>query len=169
MNDVVTLTPAVYDRLRQLARSYMRGERPGHSLRPTELVHEVFLRMIELNQIEWQDQRHFCALAATQMRRVLVEYARRRNAEKRGGGLTRITLDEAAASTRVPAVDPLELDEALVRLDSRSQRQRRVAEMRLFAGMTLAEIADVLGTSERTARREWRAARAWLSRELSRS
>lgn len=164
-----TLMPLVYDRLRKLAAGFMRGERPEHTLRPTDLVHEAYLRMVDIEAVNWKSRAQFFAVAATQMRRILVEHARKRNALKRGGGATRITLDEEMAPTLTRVVDLLELDDALNRLAEKSTRQKAVAEMRLFAGMTNEEVARALRISERTVKRDWRGARAWLSRELDHS
>lgn len=157
----------LYDELRRLARRYMRGERAGHTLQPTDLVHEAYLRLQRLEHISWHGENHFYAVAATQMRRVLVDHARAAASEKRGAGRQRITLhDDVALATSERSIELIALDEALSALEKVSPRQARVAELRLFSGMGLAEIADVLEVSERTVKNDWRVARAWLSRAL---
>jgi len=160
------LMPLVYAELRSLAARYLRGERPGATLQPTALVHEAYLRLIENERIDWQGKTHFFAMAATQMRRVLVEHARARAAKKRGAGGQRITLTEALARTPDPSLDLLALDQALTRLVARSPRQGRVAELTIFAGLFAREIAFSLQVSERTVKEDWRVARAWLMKEL---
>lgn len=161
------LLPLVYDELRSLARRYLRAERPGVTLQPTALVHEAYLRLIENERIDWQGKTHFLAMAATQMRRILVDHARARAAQKRGGRGNRITLTDGLARTSDPSVDLLAIDEALSRLIARSPRQGRVAELRLFAGMPARETALHLGISERTVKDDWRIARSWLMKELA--
>lgn len=162
------LTPLVYERLRRLAASYMRDERPGHTLQPTALVHEAYLRMIDVNRVDWRGKTHFFAVAARQMRRILVEHARRRTAQKRGGGRHRVTMTlEMGASTPEP-VDVLALEEALGKLAHKSSRQRQVVELRIFGGLSEEQISDVLGVSRRTVSDDWRVARARLTRDLSR-
>jgi RNA polymerase sigma factor (TIGR02999 family) len=161
------LLPLVYRELRALAAHYLRGERPGATLQPTALVHEAYLRLVDQERIDWQGKTHFYAMAATQMRRILVERARARDAVKRGGGGRRVTLTEALASTADPSVELLALDQALVRLAARSPRQAQVAELRLFAGLLPRETALCLGVSERTIKEDWRVARSWLMKELA--
>ena len=163
------LLPSVYDKLRSLAGRYLRKESGHPTLQPTELVHEAYIRLVDINRMDWRGKTHFFAMAATQMRRILVDHARAAKARKRGRGYTRVTLREQDfASSRDRAVEILDLDEALRRLSERSPRQGRVAELRLFAGLLLEEIAHVLAVSERTARQDWTMGRAWLSRELKR-
>jgi RNA polymerase sigma factor (TIGR02999 family) len=159
------ILPLVYDELRRLASAYMRRERADHTLQTTSLVHEAYLRLRN-HRAGWRGKTHFFALAAIEMRRVLVEHARARAAQKRGGGRCEVTLDEDAAVTPGP-LGILALDEALRRLARTSARRAAVAEYRIFAGLTEAEMAKVLGVSERTVREDWRAARAWLKRELA--
>ena len=164
---VDALVDHVYFALRRMADSHMAADRAGHTLTPTALVHEAYLRLVDQEQVAWQDRAHFYAIAARVMRRVLIDHARRRIADKRGGGQVFMTLDEKAA---VPAASPeamLELDSALDRLDALSPRQRQVVEMRFFGGMTHEEVAAVLGVSEPTVRRDWRLAQAWLKREMA--
>ena len=160
------LLPLVYEELRALAARYLRGERAGHSLQPTDLVHEAYLRLIELDRMDWQGKAHFFAMAATQMRRVLVDHARAADAAKRGGRPARITLSDDLATTEQRSVDFLVLDDALSRLGHRHERQGRVAEMRLFAGLEVKEVALYLRVSERTVKEDWRVARAWLLKEI---
>jgi RNA polymerase sigma-70 factor (ECF subfamily) len=163
------LMPQVYDELRAIAGHYMQRERSEHTLQPTALVHEAYMRLIDIERIDWQGRNHFLAMAATQMRRILVNHARDRGAQKRGGGQTLVTLDENAAVAEVDTVEILALDQALQKLGAVSPRQGRVAEMRLFAGLKVDEIANVLEVSARTVKMDWRVACAWLRRELGRS
>jgi RNA polymerase sigma factor (TIGR02999 family) len=161
------LLPLVYEELRVLAAKYLRRERRGITLQPTDLVHEAYLRLGRLHGIDLQGKTHFFALAANQMRRILVERARAAASAKRGGGLRRITLSEGTSLSTDGLVELLALDEALTRLSERNERRGRISEMRLFGGMPASEIAAHLGISERTARDDWRVARAWLMKELS--
>ena len=163
------LVPILYEELRRLAHLRMRGERPGHTLGTTALVHEAYLDLAGLDRMTWRDRAHFLAVAARAMRRVLIDHAESRDAQKRGGGQRAITLDEEAelvlgGGSR--ADELLALDEALVRLAAVSERQCRVVECRFFAGMTVEETAEALHTSPATVKREWTVARAWLHREL---
>jgi RNA polymerase sigma factor (TIGR02999 family) len=159
------LTPLVYDQLRRLARHYLRGERPNHTLRPTALVHEAYLRLVNLDQVDWQDRSHFFALAARQMRRILVDSARARRYQKRGGGAVSVTFDEAlAVSRRDP--DLVALDDALELLGQQDERKVRVVELRFFGGLTNDEIAAALGISSDTVTRDWQMAKLWLRRAL---
>jgi RNA polymerase sigma factor (TIGR02999 family) len=163
MDEVVTL---VYDELRALAAYYLRGERPDHTLQPTALVHEVYLRLAERRDVDWNCRMHFIRIAARQIRRVLVDHARARGRIKRGGDMIRVTLtDDVAADTR--EVDLLALNQALERLDRNSSEDRTLVELKYFGGLNEQEIAEVLGVSERTVRRRWAFARAWLLRELA--
>lgn len=155
-----------YDLLRRIAADYLRRERPGHTLQPTALVNEAILRLGDGDGPRWNDRRHFVATAARAMRRVLVDYARARLADKRGGGVPRALDVEAVGAGEGDAVDLLALDEALSRLDTLHERQARVVELRFFAGFTVAETAEHLGVSERTVELDWSVARAWLKREL---
>lgn len=160
------LLSAAYDELRALARRYMASERRSHTLQPTALVHEAWSRLEDSGRVSWAGRTHFFAAAATEMRRVLVEHARARSARKRGGGARRVLLEDSMAVTAGPSLEMLALDEALSALGERHERPARVAEMRLFAGMQFAEIADVVAVSDRTAKKDWQLARAWLAREL---
>jgi len=161
------LIPIVYKELRSLAAAYMRKERPSHTLQPTALVHEAYLALARSTRMSLKGKTHFVAIAAIQMRRVLVDHARRRNAKKRGGDWQRITLDEKVAVTPEGTVDLLVLDGALDRLAELSPRQSRIAVYRLFGELGEREIAELLELSERTVRGEWKVAKTWLARELS--
>ena len=160
------LIPLVYDELRRLAGTHLRAERPGHSLRPTDLVHEAFLRMVVQEGARPLDRAHFFALASQAMRRILVDHARRHAAAKRPGVEGRLSLDEAPQLEAEGSALVIEVDEALSRLAKLDPRQARVVDLRYFGGMTVSETALALGVSEATVAREWRAARAWLHREL---
>jgi RNA polymerase sigma factor (TIGR02999 family) len=160
------LFPLVYDELRRAAQRALRGERPDHSLRATELVHEVYLKLGGTADAPWHDRAHFVGVAARAMRQILVDHARRRGAVKRGGGWARTTLEDVGASDAMPPEEILALDEALSRLDTFDPRLRAVVEYRFFGGLGDREIAELLGVSERTINRDWTKARAWLYREL---
>ncbi len=161
------LVDHVYATLRRMANRQMGGERSDHTLSPTALVHEAYLRLVDQNQLDWRDRAHFYAVAARLMRRVLIDHARRRLAGKRGGGAVRVTLNEEVAGAVASPEALLELDRALDNLESLSPRQRQVVEMRFFGGMTHEEVAEVVGVSVPTVRRDWRLAQAWLNREMS--
>ena len=161
-----TLVPRVYHELKRLARDRLRGERPDHTLSTTGLVHEAYLRMADANRVRWRDRAHFLALASRVMRSILVDYARRRRAEKRGGGQQRVDLDEARLVPDAYAEQVLELHDALLRLDDINSRQRAILEQRYFGGLTLEETAESLGLSLTTIKRDLRFAKAWLSMEL---
>lgn len=161
------LLPLVYERLRALAAHYMREERPGHSLSPTDLVHEAYIRLVDNTRISWQGKTHFFAMGATQMRRILVESARARKAQKRGGGVTLVTLVDEATPASGVVLDVLALHEAMQRLSELDPRQCDVVELRFFGGLSVRETAYVLGVTDRTVVEDWRVARAWLMRELS--
>lgn len=156
----------LYDELRSMAGSFMARERPEHTLTPTGLVHEAFLRLVDQSRLDWKDRAHFFGFAAHVMRQVLVDHARRRGALKRGGELTRVSLTDGDASFQMEATDMIALDEAFTALGAEDARAARVAEMRLFGGLTLIEAANVLDVSERTAQGDWAFARRWLSRRL---
>ena len=162
------LFPLVYDELRSLARRELRNERAGHTLQPTALVHEAYLRLVDQNGVEWQDRAHFLGFAARVMRQVLVDHARRRHAQKREGGI-RVTLSDAVKSSdETDGHDLLDLDDALGRLRELDERKSRIIELRYFGGLGDKETAEVLEVSVTTVERDWRMARAWLLRELSR-
>jgi RNA polymerase sigma factor (TIGR02999 family) len=160
------LLPLVYDQLRALAGSYMRGERRGHTLAATALVHEAYIRLIDNTRIDWRGRSHFFAMAAKQMRRILVDHARAHGAAKRGAGARKVSLAENVAFARENVHDLLAVDQALLKLAREGKRQAQVAELRLFAGLTVEETSYVLGVSERTVKQDWRVARVWLLREL---
>lgn len=161
------LFPLVYDELRRIAHRRMQGERSGHTLRTTALVHEAYLELVDLERVDWQNRRHFFALAARVMRNVLVDYAVKRNAEKRGGDRDRVPLEEWDGATEVVLDDVLAVHQALERLEAIDERQVRVVECRFFAGLTIEETSEALGISTSTVGRDWRMARAWLNRELT--
>ena len=161
------LIPLVYDELRRLARRYMRGQKPGHTLQTTALVNEAYMRLVGSDQVRWQNRTHFFAVSAQVMRRILVDFARARNNLKRGGGAAnRVTFDEAIELVPGRRTDLVALDDALRALADLNARQSQIVELRYFGGLTEEETAEVLGISERTVRREWALARAWLFREL---
>jgi RNA polymerase sigma-70 factor (ECF subfamily) len=158
------LTPIVYNELRRLARRYMTRERPGHSLQTTALVHEAYTRLVDYNQMQWQNRAHFFAVSSQLMRRILVDHARRHNL-KRGGGVAHIPFDDGAIVGVRPR-DLLALDDAMNSLGKLDPRKVQVVEMRFFGGLSVEETAEVLKISPITVKRDWRAARAWLHREL---
>ena len=159
------LVPIVYKELRRLAHHYMRGERTGHTLQTTALVNEVYLRLAEMDGMQWRDRAHFLAMVATLMRRVLVDYARQRGREKRGGGIMVTSLDENVMAPE-SAVDVVALDEALERLAAVDPQQSRVVELRFFAGLSVDETAEALSISPATVKRDWATAKLWLYNEL---
>ena len=160
------LLPLVYDELRSLARNLLRRERSDHTLQPTALVHEAYLRLVDQRNCDAKDRARFIAIAANVMRRILVDHARRRGADKRGGGQRRISLDEGLLSTEQREVDILDVDRAMSRLEQVDPRHAEVARLRVFGGLSIEEIASALEMAHRTVERSWRAARAWLSTEL---
>jgi RNA polymerase sigma-70 factor (ECF subfamily) len=161
------LLGVVYEELRGLAASYMAGQGPGHTLQPTALVHEAFIKLVDRTSPHYSGRGHFFAVAATAMRQILVDHARAENAQKRGGGRTRVSLEEGLApSGGGSVIDVVALDEALKTLGELDERQAKIVEMRFFAGLTVDEVAAVLGVSRSTVEEEWRMARAWLSRRL---
>lgn len=160
------LAEALYPELRRLAGALMRRERPGHTLQPTALVGEAFLRLVDQRDTTWQDRAHFLGVAARVMRQVLVDHARRRAAVKRAGGQERVTFTENIGPGSTDGLAVLDLHRALEKLAAFDERGARVAELRLFAGLTAVETAEVTGVSERTVRSDWHAARLWLAREL---
>jgi RNA polymerase sigma factor (TIGR02999 family) len=159
------LVPIVYEELRRLAHHYMRGERSDHTLQTTALVNEVYLRLAGIDSMQWRDRAHFFAMAATLMRRVLVDYARQRGRDKRGAGMTITSFDENAVAPQ-PAVDIVALDEALERLAAVDPQQGRVIELRFVAGLSVEETAEALGISPATVKRDWATAKLWLYNEL---
>lgn len=161
------LFPLVYAELRRIAKSYMRKERAGRTLQTTALIHEAYLRLIDAGQIEWRNRAHFFGVAARAMRQILVEMARERGCQKRGGGERRVSLDEAMVIGAGLDEDLVALDEALGALAQLDARKAQVVEMRFFGGLTEEEIAAALDVSPETVRRDWRLARSWLRRKLS--
>lgn len=161
------LTPLVYQELRQLAQSYMRREAPGHALQPTALVHETYMRLVDVGQIQWQDRAHFFGMAARLMRRILVDIARAQGRAKRGGKAEHLVIDEQILADDPKDLDLLDLNEALDGLAALDQRKSQVVELRFFGGLTVEETAEALGVSRDTVLRDWRVARLWLLRELS--
>ena len=161
------LMPLVYDELRKLAASYLRVERPDHTLQPTALVHEAFLRLVDQRSVDWANRAHFFGIAAQMMRRILVDHARKRHAAKRDATRYRVdtAVPEEAGSDQGPEL--LALDRALSGLEQLDPRQARIVELRFFAGLTVEETAEVVAVSTATVKREWRTARAWLKREIA--
>ena len=160
------LMPLVYDELRRLAAHYMRGQPKNHTLQTTALVNEAYLRLVDSNQVRWQDRAHFFAISAQLMRRILVDFARAKNSRKRGGELQKVELDGAIAVSSEEPTDLVALDEALKALADLSPRQSQIVELRYFGGLNEEEIAEALSISTRTVRRDWSVARAWLFRRM---
>ena len=162
------LMPLVHDELRRIARRCLHGERANHSVQATELVNEAFLRLVDVQHVDWQNRTHFLAMSARLMRRVLVDLARSRGADKRGGGAVRVTLDDAVIGAVAPDADVIRIDDALQALAALDERKSRVVELRFFGGLTADETAVALQVSAKTVLRDWEFARAWLQRELTR-
>ncbi len=162
------LIPLIYDELRRLASACMRRERPGHTLQATALVHEAYLRLLDQREVDFHDRAHFFAVAATLMRRILLDHARKRHTAKRGSAPLQTTLDDTLLVTEEHLDDVLALDECLTRLADLDAQQARIVELRFFAGLSVEEIAGVLDVGTATVKREWRSAKAWLNREMSR-
>ena len=160
------LTPMVYQELHRLAAVYMSRERTDHTLQPTALVHEVFLRLVDLQGVGWRDRAHFLAVAARTMRRILVDFARARGYQKRSGG-ERVALNESLAIAEGPGADLVALDDALTRLAAIDERKSQIVELRYFGGLRVEETAEALHISQETVMRDWRAAKAWLHLQLS--
>ena len=163
------LVPLVYRELRQIARRYMYGERASHTLQATALVNEAYLRLIDCRRVRWQNRAHFFAISAQLMRRILVDQARARNYQKRGGGQQELTLDEGLVVSPRRGRDIIALDGALEALSANDARKARVVELRFFGGLSVEETAEVLKVSQETVLRDWRMAKAWLARELGRA
>ena len=166
-NAPARLMPFVYDELRRQARNYLSKERGSHTLQPTALVHEAYLRLVDQTRISWQNRAHFYGMAANMMRRILVDYARSHATEKRGGAAVRLSIEDVQIPLGQRAADFVALDEALEELAKFDERKARIVEMRFFGGLTDDEIAEVLGITSRTVWRDWKTARLWLFRELS--
>lgn len=163
------LVPIVYDELRRLARAFMRRQNPGHTLQTTALVNEAYLRLVDSDKVNWQSRTHFFAISAQLMRRILVDAARRKQSQKRGGDRLQVTLDERFDIPLENETDMVALDDALKRLAAFSPRQSRIVELRYFGGLTEEQVAETMEISSRTVRRDWSLARAWLYRELTQS
>ena len=163
---VDALLPRVYDALRDLAHRKLRGERANHTLNTTALVHEAYEKLVQQDRMTWQNRAHFMGVAALSMRRILINYAHKRNAQKRGGGAPVATFEDGMAPRDVHAEELIDLDDALKQLEQLNERQAKVVTYRFFGGLTQKEIAEILDVSVPTVRRDWRLARAWLSREL---
>lgn len=162
------MLPLVYAELRRVAGAYLARERPGHTLAPTALVHEAYVRLMREQHVSWQNRAHFCAIAANSMRQILVEHARARHTAKRGGGVPRVTLvDEIVGAAASAGVDVEALHEALEKLAEVDPARARLVELRYFGGLTIDETAEVLGQSPATVKRGWALARAWLARQLA--
>jgi len=160
------LTPVVYAELHRMARHYMARERDGHTLQTTALINEVYLRLVNVKEVQWQDRAHFFAISAQLMRRILTDFARSHGYQKRGAGAPHVPLDEACLASPEPGVDLVALEQALTRLGETDNRKSKVVELRFFGGMTVEETAEVLHISSETVMRDWSVARAWLLREL---
>ena len=165
-NSLDDFLPLVYDELRRLANSYLNRERDNHTLQPTALVHEAYLRLIDQHSVDWKNRSHFFGLAAEIMRRILVNHAVHRNRQKREGELVRVTIDKAVNEFAENELNLIELDEALHRLAKLSERQARIFELRFFGGLSVEEVAEVLEISQATIKREWQVAKMFLQREL---
>ena len=161
------LMPLVYNELRRQARSYLAKERGSHTLQPTALVHEAYLRLVDQTRISWQNRAHFFGIAANMMRRILVDHARAHASEKRGGAAIRLSIEDVQIPLEQRASDLIALDEALEKLVKFDERKAKIVEMRFFGGLNDEEIAEVLDVSSRTVLRDWKTARLWLFRELS--
>ena len=162
------LAPLIYNELRRIAGGYLRRERPDHTLQPTALVNEAYLRLIDQSRVNWQNRAHFFGAAARLMRQILINHAEARRAAKRGGETERVSLSAVGHFTVGQDVDLIALNEALQNLERIDPQQGQVVELRYFSGLTIEEIAEVMGVSPSTVKREWSTARAWLRRELSR-
>jgi RNA polymerase sigma factor (TIGR02999 family) len=160
------LTPLVYDELKRLAKRYLRRERTDHTLQSTALANEAFLRLVDQSQVQWQNRAHFFGVAAQMIRRILVDYARARRTDKRGGGVTQLSLDQAIGIPEKRGVELIALDEALDELTRLDSKQGRIVELRFFVGLSVEETAEVMAVSATTVKREWTSAKAWLFREL---
>jgi RNA polymerase sigma-70 factor, ECF subfamily len=161
------LTPLVYKQLRRVAQHHMAGQRPGHLLQTTALVNEVYLQLLDCGQMNWQDRAHFFAMSAQLMRRILIDFARSRGSQKRGGDAIHVSLDEAPSVSKEPDPNLVALDDTLKELAAVDERKSKVVELRFFGGLSVEETAAVLKVSPETVMRDWRLAKLWLLRELS--
>lgn len=165
---VDALLPLVYDELRRQAARFLRRERIGHTLQTTALIHETYLKLIDQTKVDWQNRAHFFGIAAQAMRRILIDYAKARHREKRGGGEENLPLDEVAfVASGEKRVDLIALDEALNRLEKMDERQARIVELRYFSGLSIEETAEVLRISPTTVKSDWKSAKAWLYQEIT--
>ena len=158
--------PLVYEELRRIAANYLRKERSDHTLQPTALVNEAYLKLVDISSVEWQDKAHFFAVSSNVMRRILVDYARAANTNKRGGDVQKVELSEAISFAKEKEIDLLALNDALERLEEIDERQSKIVEMRFFGGLSVEETAEVLQLSTRTIKREWAMAKAWLYQHM---
>jgi RNA polymerase sigma factor (TIGR02999 family) len=163
------MLPLVYEELRRLAHRYMAGERPDHTLQTTALVNEAYLRLIDVRQVRWENRAHFFAISAQLMRRILVEFARKRGSEKRGGGVQKVSFDEALIGPQEQGQDLVALDDALKAMAAVDPRQSKVVELRFFGGLSVEETAEALQVSPQTVLRDWKLAKAWLRLEMRNS
>ena len=163
------LLSLVYDELRRIARKHLNKERSDHTLQPTALVHEAYLKLIDISDVDWQDRAHFFAFASQTMRRILVDYARARNTDKRGGVAQRIALEDTVNLSNERNLDLLALDEAMQQLAEFDEQQSKIVELRFFGGLTIKETAHILSISPATVKREWTMAKAWLFRKMKAS
>jgi len=161
------LVPLVYSELRRIAARQLRRERPNHTLQPTALVHEVYLKLVDQHRIEWQNRAQFFGIAAQLIRRILVDHVRNRRTAKRGGGTLTVALDDAVSEAARENIDLVKLDDALLSLAAKDEQQSRVVELRFFGGLSIEETAEVLRISPSTVKRDWAAAKAWLYRDMS--
>ena len=161
------LLSLVYDELRKLASGYLKNERPDHTLQATALVHEAYLRLVDWENVSWQNRSHFFAVSAQIMRNILVDHARKKKAEIHGGNLQKLALDDAISFSQSREVDLVDLDDALLELEKLDQRQSKIVELRFFAGLTIEETAHALNVSTMTVSRDWNFAKAWLYRRLN--
>lgn len=166
-NALNDLLPLVYDELRRVASNQLRNERSDHTLQPTALVHEAYMRLLEQRNVDWQNRVHFFSIAAEMMRRILVNYAIQRNAKKRGDGAAKVALDEAISFSKEKELDLVILDETLNELAKFDPDQAKIVELRFFAGLTIEETAQALGISDSTVKREWRSAKAWIMARMT--
>ena len=163
---VAKLVPLLYRELRRMAGAYLSSERRDHTLQPTALVHEAYLRLVDQRNVQWQNRQHFFGVAAQVMRRILVDHARGHEAVKRGGAVAKVSLEEVAVVSKERSAELLALDEALTRLAAFDPQQARIIELRFFGGLTVEEAAEVLSISPATVKRDWNMAKAWLTREV---
>jgi RNA polymerase sigma-70 factor, ECF subfamily len=161
------LIPAVYQELRRMADHYLHGEKTGHSLQPTALVHEAYLRLIDQTKVQWQNRAHFFGVAAQMMRRILIDHAKAKHRQKRGGTAQKVSLDEVGVFTPQRAAELIALDEALLELSKIDERKSRIVELRYFGGLSVGETAQILGISDKTVMRDWNLAKAWLYQQLA--